>query len=890
MSLRSYLRETLSATFHRTEVESDLDEELRSHISRHADDLERGGLSRAEAERRARIAFGSYENAKEKVREERPAFFLDTLASDVRFGLRMLRKDRSFAAVAILTLALGIGANTTIFSLLNDLLLRRLPFPGVDRLALIWETDIHDAQSIRLVSLPNFRDWEKENHVFENMALFDSSGRGYNLSQGNSEPESVSGVRVSENFFSVLGVQPMLGRAFLAEENIPGRDHVVILSYKLWQRRYAGDPAILGKAIRVDGQDFTVVGVMPASFRFQFWSDERALWVPGSYTDNDQDRASHSFICIARMKPEITLVQAAAEMDTIGRRLMQQYPKENSGNTAQALSLAGYGLEDAQKTLVTLFAAVAFILLIACVNVANLMLSRSASRQKELSVRRVLGAPSRRILRQLLTESLILSLVGGVAGLALAVAGVRLLGTILPGYMTLVPLRPVTEVHLDTKVFLFALAISCVTGIVSGLAPALVAYRSSLNESLKESAGRGSTETGKHRLRHILVAAEVALALVVVAGAALLVTSVTRILSVNPGFDPRNVLAMDITTPQVNLYVGPPSNPLYCQELRQHLGAVPGVLSVSSISNIPLEGRAGRIFTVEGETDSDPEHRHGAWYSVACPDFFRTLGIPILEGRDFNDRDTVNSAGVVIISQDIAKRYWNGKDPLGSKLKIGGIDSDEPWLTVVGVSKDVRGRGLDRDINPIFYRPFTQAGWPSMRILARTASSPMAYSLLIKRALAEINPDAPASQFRTVEDVVTNSVGDRRFPMLLLSVFALLALTLAAVGIYGVVSYGVSQRTQEIGIRMAFGAKPSNVLGLVVGGSLKWTIGGVAFGLLGAYCTGKLLSGLLYRISASDPFLLFGVSFLLLGVALLASYIPARRAMRVDPIVALRYE
>ena len=886
MNLLNYLRSLFSR---RAQFDADLDEEFRSHIARHADDLERSGLSRAEAERQARIAFGAIEKAKESVREQRPAFWLESLFSDVRFGLRMLRKNPGFTAIAIVTLALGIGANTAIFSVVDAVLLRRLPFPDAKQIVLVWVANIRNPEDIGILSAPEFWDYRTQNHVFEKMAIFDSAGRGYDLSRGG-EPERVSGMRVSEDFFDVLGVKPLLGRTFLPEENTVGRDRVVILAYSLWQRRFAGDPSLVGKTIRVDGEDFTVAGVMPKSFHFQFWSNERELWVPAGYTQNDQMRGSHSFVGIARIKPTVSLTEARSEMDTIGRRLMLQYPQDEGNSTVVLNPVSDFGLELAKRTLTLLLAAVAFVLLIACVNVANLMLSRSAARQKELTVRRVLGAPGSRILRQLLTESIILSFFGAIAGLALAAVGLKFLDSILPLYIRSSPFRPISDVNMDLRVFLFTFALACLTGILCGILPAFLAYRTNLSVHLKESAGRGSTESGKRRLRHALVAAEVALALVVLAGAGLLLTSVSRILGVDPGFNPRNLFAMDITTPQVELYVGPPANNLYCLQLQQHIGVLPGVVSVSSVSTLPMAGRASRSFTIEGQPPIDPEKQPGARYSVACPDYFRTMQIPILEGREFTNRDNLGSPDVIVINESMAKRYWNDKDPLGQRIKLGPPDSKSPWMTIVGISKNVRSDGLDQDFLPAFLRPFPQAGWPSMTIITRTVSAPLAFSQSVKRALADINPDIPVSNPRNVQEVITDSIGDRRFPMILLASFAVLALLLAAVGIYGVVSYGVSQRTQEIGIRMALGAKPGNLFGLVIGGSLLWTFAGIAFGLAGAFWMGKLLANLLFGISASDPFLLLSVSLLLLAVAVAATYVPARRAMRVDPIVALRYE
>jgi putative ABC transport system permease protein len=811
---------------------------------------------------------------------------MDSLVKDLHFAFRMLLKNPGFAVVAVLTLALGIGANAAIFSVINTVLLKPLPYPDPDRLVLVWES-IQDRTNI--VSAPNYFDWRQQNRVFESMALFDSAGRGYNLSEGN-EPERVSGVRVSASFFDVLGMRPFLGRIFLPDEEILGKDHEVILGYGLWKRRYGGDRSLIGKTIRVDGESFTVVGVMPPEFHFQFWSNPRELWVPVGYTEGDKGRGSHSFIAIARLKPGVTLAQARVEMDTIGRRLSKEYPQDNAGESATATAMSEFQVRSLRPTLLTLFAVVGFVLLIACVNVANLVLARSATRQKELAIRRALGAGRFRIMRQLMTESVLLGLVGGVAGLFVASFGLSLFKLILPFNLKFLAFRPLESIPMDGRVFGFALAISLLTGMLFGLVPAFTTRRNDLNEPLKEGAGRGATPSGRNRLRQALVASEVALALVVLACAGLMVESMVRLLRVDPGFNSKNVLTMDISQPQVDLYYGPPVHAHFCQDLEERVGALAGIVSASAISHLPLEGRAGRGFEIEGEADPGPEHQPAAGYSVTCPGYFRTLGIPIRQGREFVNQDTPSAPGVIVINETMARRYWPNKDPIGRRIKLGYFDSKEPWLTVVGVAKDVRHWGLDEKVEPEFFRPYTQAGWPSMTVVVRTASAPDSYAISVKKAMAEIEPEQPVSNIGSMEEVVRDSVGTRRFPMLLLTVFALLALALAAVGITGVVSYAVVQRTHEIGIRMALGAQPRDVLQLMVQGSMVWSLAGVVVGIIGAMAVTRLLSALLYGVRPTDPWVLGVVSLLLTGVALLASYIPARAATRVDPIVALRYE
>jgi putative ABC transport system permease protein len=535
-----------------------------------------------------------------------------------------------------------------------------------------------------------------------------------------------------------------------------------------------------------------------------------------------------------------------------------------------------------------MLAVVGFVLLIACVNVANLTLARAAARHRELAIRRALGAGRGRIVRQMLTESVLLALVGGAGGLLLALWGTSLLPEILPRNLTLIPLRPLDRIGVDRTVLAFTVGLAGLTGILFGLAPAFASFRGDLNEPLKENA-RGSTQGGKNRLRYALVASEVALTLVVLAGAGLMITSVARLLGVDPGLDARNVLLMQMSLPQEDLYYGPPGNPRFCQALDEQVGAVPGVLSVSTIAHLPLGGGlAGRGLTIEGRPDPSPENQPSAAYSVACPNILRSLGIPLLGGREFTVADAVGAPAVALVNEGMARRFWPGEDAVGKRFKIGGVNSDNPWMTVVGVSRDVRHWGLDGEIRPSFLRPYSQAAWPNSTIVVKTAAEPLSLVGPVKKALGIIEPNQPVAGVRTMEAVVDASVSGRRFPMLLLSGFALLALGLAGVGIAGVVGYSVAQRTQEIGIRMALGAQGRDVLGLVVGHSLAWTAAGLAAGLAASFGLLRFLGTLLYGVRPIDPTVLSAVSLILVCVAVGASYLPARRASRVDPVAALR--
>jgi putative ABC transport system permease protein len=805
---------------------------------------------------------------------------------DIRYTLRQLRKTPGFTVAAVLTLALGIGANTVIFSVMNATILQPLIFPHSERLALVWERFSKDPDDINIISAPNYWDFRRQNHSFEDIAIFDSGGRGYNLAPtgSSSEPEQVSGLRVTSSFFSVLGVQPFLGRTFLPEEEIRGKDHEVILSYGLWKRRYGADAAIVGKPIRIDGEYFTVVGVMPHDFHWEFWSDHRQLWVPVGYTVGDQSRAGNSFVCIARLKPGVTVAQARAELETIGAGLAKQYPKDLTNMSATVTPMSEYGLKGLRRIMWALLGAVGFVLLIGCVNIANLLLARSAGRQKEFAVRKALGAGGLRLGLQLLTESLVLGVLGGICGLALAEWAVTLLPAILPYEALHVPLRQVETIPISVGVFGFTMLVSLLTGVLFGIAPALSAWRGNVAEPLKES-GRGSTAGTGGRLRNVLVASEVALALVVLCGAGLMIESMARLLKVEPGFNPKNVLVLGMSLPQEDLYEGPPGDARFCALLDEHVSAIPGVISVGAAADLPMWGNAGRNFEVEGRPDPGPGNEASANYTVACPNYFRTLGVPLVEGREFNHNDTLTSPGVIVINQTMAKKYWPNEDALGKRIKQGGA-----WRTVVGVVGDVRHWGLDEEYHPQFFRPYTQAAWPTMNVVVRTTAVPASYLPLVKRAIEQVEPERPIDDPTTMETIVASSVSSRRFPMLLLTGFAGLALVLAAVGIVGVVSYTVAQRTHEIGIRMALGALPLDVLKLMMRGSMSWVFAGIGAGIVGSLVLTQLLGDLLFDIKPSNPVVLGTVAFVLGGVAALASFIPARRAAKVDPMVALRYE
>jgi putative ABC transport system permease protein len=876
----------LRSLFRRAAVESELKRELRAHLAHETEASRNSKFSPHESQFTALRHLGGAAQIQEQCRDMRRTNHIENVLRDLKYALRSFGKTPGFALMVTLTLALGIGANTTIFSVMNATLLQPLPFPHADRLALIWETFGPGPDNTNIVSAPNFWDFQRLSQSFSSMAIFDSSGRGYNLGPaGNSkQAEQVSGLRVTASFFTVLEAQPFLGRAFLPEEEKRGNDREVILTYGLWKRRYGGDPSIIGRSIRVDSADFTVVGVMPQQFRWQFWSNERQLFVPIGYTKTDYGRGDNSFLCIGRLKPGVTIPQSQAELASIAKNVAAQYPKDDANMGATALPIADYGLQWLRIILLTLLAAVGFVLLIACVNVANLLLARGASRQKEFAIRLALGAPAGRIARQLLTENLLLALAGGAAGLLFATILTRVLFLTFHLDTLYLPMRPVDAIHTDSRVYIFALAVSCVTGLLFGIVPAFSALRANVNDPLKEG-GRGQSSARSH-LRHALVACEVALALVILSGAGLMIKSMSRLLGVDPGFKPHNVLNMVMSVPQEEIYVGPPDLPRFCQDLSDRIGAIPGVLAVGAVGHLPLRGNAGRSFQVEGKPPATPGNMPGASYSVACPGYFRAMAIPMIKGREFTNNETLHSPGVIVVNESMARLYWPKEDAIGKAIRFGG--SNGPRLTIIGVAGDVHFQGLDSPARPQFFRPYTQAGWPIMNVVVRTASFPLSFETPIRKSLAEIMPDLPVSEVDTLENILKSSTGARRFPMLLLSAFSVLALVLAAIGIAGVVGHSVVQRTNEIGIRMALGAGSVDVLRLMINANMLWVLAGLLAGLAGSLALTRLLTRMLYEVRPLDPAVLGGVSAVLAAVALAATYFPARRAARIDPIAALR--
>jgi putative ABC transport system permease protein len=804
---------------------------------------------------------------------------------DLRYAARVLLKSPAFTVVAVLALALGIGANSAIFSVVNSVLLRPLPYKDPDRLVIAWESNpqlLDDYLKTHNEAAPaNFYDWQAQSHVFENLAAF--RWRTFNLTDGDN-PEQVRGNAVTTNMFATLGVRPLVGRDFQPEEGEAGKDNEVILSYGLWQRRFGADAGVVNRQISVNGQPYTVVGVMPQEFEFP--RAESELWTPfAPAADLKANRNSHFLYTRARLKPGVSIEQAQAEMDTIAARLRQQYPDSNSQRGVRIASLPSESVAQIRPALLILLAAVGFVLLIACANVANLLLARATARQKEIAIRTALGAGRWRIVRQLLTESVLLSFVGGVFGLLLAKWGVDLLLASMPREFAL-GIPGWNKIGLDYRVLAFTLVVSLATGILFGLFPAWQASKSDINETLKE--GGRSSATGRGRYRSALIVSEVTLALVLLVGAGLMIRSITRLMDVSPGFDPQNLVTLHLALPQAQ-YSKKQQLTNFYSELTRRVAGLPGVESVAEIDMMPMGGSGGTTsFVVEGKPAPPKGQYPEANARTASPGYFKTMHIPVLEGREFDEHDTPDSPLVVIINETFAHKYWPGEDPVGKRL----LDPENrvPPAQVVGVVGDIKHWGLDDKAEEYLYTSSTQTPDNQMFVVVRTAADPAGMTASVRNEVRALDKQLPVYDVKPMRQRIIESTASRRLVMLLLGVFAAVALALAAVGIYGVMAYSVTQRTHEIGIRMALGARRGDIVRMVVRQGMLLALAGVALGLLLSFAVTRFMASLLFGVGANDPATLVAVSLILALVALLACLIPARRAMRVDPMVALRYE
>ena len=875
--------------------QAEIVEELAQHLEEVYERSLKAGATAAEAKETALLELAGNDLLREIQRSQKPvrqAPVLETsgrsnlladFLHDLRYALRMLLKNPGFTIVAVIALALGIGANTAIFSVVNTVLLRPLPYRDPERLVMVWEDASKHGYPRDTPAVANYVDWRDQNQVFESMAAI--ADESFNLT-GAGDPERLEGRSVSANLFPMLGVDPQIGRVFSAAEDQPGAQRVVLLSYGLWQRRFGGDPSIVGKPLTLNGESYVVIGVMPA--RFQFPSSDDQAWVPIAFTQEQAaNRRRHYLQVIAKLKPGVTLQQAQTEMTTIATRLEQQYPQSNSDLGAAVTSLHEHLVGDIKPALLILLGAVGLVLLIACANVANLLLARAAVRQKEIAVRVALGARRLRLVRQFLTESVLLSTVGGVIGLVIAYAGLFLLRSFIPENIS-----QAREISIDLKVLGFTVFVSVATGIIFGLAPAIQAVRFNQSETLKEGGRDAATGGSGKRLRSVLVVAEVAISLVLLIGAGLLINSFLRLRNVDPGFRADNLLTMKIVLPEPK-YTEFERRSAFYTDLIQRVQSLAGVRSAAVTTNLPLYRQGNSIaIRIEGRPEPTPGQELIVVTRIISPGYFDTMSIPLLSGRNFTDQDSETARnGSVVISETMARRFWPNEDPVGKRIAAGRVTSDEDWIQVIGIVKDVRQFELTAEPRPQMYMSYRQAGFFEPRdLVVKTDVDPASMAGTVRKTVWEIDKDQPVSNIQTMDQIFADSIARQRFSMLLLAIFAAVALVLAGVGIYGVMSYSVAQRTHEIGIRMALGAQTGAVLKLAVGYGMKLVIAGIAIGLIAAFALTRLMSTLLFGVTATDPATFTLISLLLVAVAAIASYVPARRATKVDPIIALRYE
>jgi len=805
------------------------------------------------------------------------------LLQDLRYGVRTLIKKPGFVLVAVVTLALGIGGSTAIFTVVNAALLRGLPYKSSNQLYHLWERTPQKEFNKREFSYPDYQDYQ-QNSVFDGLAAY--TGGGGAILSGNGEPESIPAVRASANFFSVLGVDPLVGRTFQNGEDKPGGPKVTVLTYGFWQRKFGGDPGVVGRALTINGESYTVIGVLPASFQFALRPSD--LWLPYQPTPNQLSRRFlHGTNLIGRLKSDVSAAQAQSELSVIASRIEQQYKDSHAGTQATLLPLQEEVVGSVRPILLVLLAAVGFVLLIACANVASLLLTRSLARQKEVAIRSALGASRWRVIRQLLTESLALSVIGGAAGLLIAYWGTPALVASLPqSQLNAMPF--LKSLHIDASILAFSFGLSLLTGLVFGLAPAMQSSRLDLNEVLKEG-GRNSSAGAGHRLRSAMVVSEIALAVVLLIGAGLMMKSLYRLLQTNVGFKTDNLLTMTVILPATK-YKEDTQSINFNDQVQERVQALAGVSGAGTVNILPLNGGNTTRLNIEGDPIPPPGQEVEANIRTVSDTYFQTLGIPLLAGRYFDASDKPDGQGVIIIGKSVADRMFAGRNPIGRKIKYAGIEA--PTELIVGVVGDVKITGLDQAIKPVLYYPFRQSASIFSNLVVRTNSDPTALATAVRNEIRSLEPEAAILNVTTMNTMISQTPASfmRRFPALVMGVFAGVALVLASIGIYGVVSYSVSQQTHFIGVRMALGAAPADILKMVMKQGLWLALLGVGIGVGASLGVMRLLNDLLFGVKTTDAGTFAIVTGTLFVVALLACYLPARRATKVDPLVALRYE
>jgi predicted permease len=880
----------IKGVFGKNRRESELHAELQAHLMALTDENIRRGMTPEEARHAARREFGGVEQTKEVYRERRGLPFVETLFYDIRFGARMLAKNPGFTIVAVLTLALGIGANTAIFSVVKAVLLCGLPFKDPAQLVRVNESVTKGGRSP--VAYPNYLDWRAQNSVFEEMAAF---GDCEMILNGKDKSDRLDCEQVSDSYFPLLGVSAVLGRTFTPEENaVPMKHAVALIGYGLWQRRFGSDPQILGKPIRLNDYEYTIIGVLPKGFLG--YSDTAEVWIPMMMRDAAwpqvakydylHTRDIHFHKVLARLKPGASIAIAQTQMEIIAARLAKAYPKENRERGVLVTPATEDYVRSFRAPLLILLGAVAFVLLIACANVTNLILTSSAARDRELAIRLALGAGRGRLIRQFLTESLLLTFGGALAGVALAFWGLDLLVSVLP-----VTFPSFTLVRLDGGVLSFAFALAAGTALLLTILPVLNSAKTDVNESLKESV-KSSTSLRGRQTGRLLIVSEVALALVLMMGAGLMLRSLAHLLADSPGFQPNHLVTLRFYVPD-RKYEGDGRN-RFGPELAERVAQFPGVESAAATFIDPfLWGGFQRGFIVEGHSPISNAEADTVYYQEVGPNYFHTMQIPVMQGRDFSTRDSLSTPGVVMVSESFARRYWPGQDPVGKRIRYGGADSTNPWMQVIGIAGNVKYNSLrqDPEAEPVIYGALLQSEVViNMSLVVRTRNSPEAMLGPLREEIQRVDPAIPVYNVATLSERMHQDSAETRSYGLLLALFAVLALVLAAVGIYGVMSYWVTQRTREMGIRLSFGAKPRDLHRLVIGEGIRLALAGIAAGALGSVPVTRAMASLLYGVKPFDPLLFSVLAVGLTVVVILACYIPARRATRVDPMVALRYE
>jgi putative ABC transport system permease protein len=866
--------------FRRRSVEQELSEELRFHLENLTREYVANGLTPEEARYAALRELGGVDQIKEECRDMRRINFIDNLIQDVRYGARTLRRNRGFAAVAIVTLALGICANTAIFSVVNTVLLRPLPFK--DPSSLVWATERFQlTRGAAVVISPDFIGWKDRNQVFDEIGAFNQTV-GANLTAAG-EPARVSVMQVTAELFPMLGVRPIRGRTFLPSESKQAQRRVALLNEALWRSRFGSDPHILGKSVRLDDDTFTIVGILPANLRFP----AADVWIPLALdSDVFSPHSPHwtALTVIARLKPGVASARAQSDLQLITERMDREYPKEaapfRAHELVEVIPLHQLLVQNVRSLLLILLGVVAFVLLIACANVANLLLSRGVLRGREMAVRAALGARRLRIVRQLLTEGLLLALAGGVLGLLAGLWGTTILRQLVPSNLS-------QDIHLDLRVLAFSAGIAVLAVLVFGFVPAFIASRTDVGEALKEGGAQAGARPAAQRLRALLAAGEIALSLILLVGAGLLARSFLRLSQVELGFDPHGLLVATVERPWTS-DPNPRQFAAFFQDALERVRSLPGVKDAAVTTRYPLEDSHNttlmlRIRGVENFRPPQPVPT-----IAVSADYFPVMRIPLLKGRAFSDADAGAAPSVVIVNEAFARMAFKAGDPLAQQISFGPPPA--PWSQVVGVVADTRDHALAEEPIPEIYAPYLQQPSFSMALVLRTAARPQGLVSPVRKAVESIDKNQPLSETTTMDEVIAGSVAPHRFQMMLLGLFALLALVLAAVGVYGVVSYSCSLRVHEFGVRMALGAERHDLLGLVIRQGAKLALIGVCVGLGGALLLTRFLSSMLYEVKATDPLTLIVVALILTAVALLASYIPARRATKVDPMTALRYE